>query len=183
MYEKDDEKPNTVATRRSLISSSSISAALAFLLPSGNAAAGLARPGQEPPWVDRFFNLFTNAEGIAEIRQIPVKGPGIEPPHRLIRHPAARVTIGSIGPGVMIDWHVANQPNILVPIFGTLVVELRDGSRYEFSHGDILFAEDCVGSGHRSGAGPEGQFGVSVQLDKSLCPAAGESNLDDLLVA
>ena len=93
------------------------------------------------------------------------------------------MTVGSIAPGFMYDWHVANQPNILIPIFGTLVVELRDGSHYEFGHGDVLFAEDCVGSGHRSGAGSEGQFGVSVQLDKSLCPAPGESNVDRLLPA
>lgn len=115
------------------------------------------------------------------MREVPLTGPGTQPPHRLIRHSAARVTVGSIPPGFMYDWHVADQPNILIPIFGTLVVELRDESSYELRHGDILFAEDCVGSGHRSGAGAEGQFGVSVQLDKSLCPAAGESNLGRLL--
>ena len=124
-----------------------------------------------------------DADGMAEMRELPLTGPGAQPPYHLIRHPAARVTVGSIAPGFMYDWHVANQPNILIPIFGTLVVELRDGSRYEFGHGDVLFAEDCVGSGHRSGAGPDGQFGVSVQLDKSLCPAPGESNLDRLLPA
>lgn len=163
------------------MSSTGASAALALLLSgrSGNAEPAVA-DGQ-PPWAKRFFNLYADADGVAEMREVPLKGPGPQPPHHLVRHPAARVTVGSIAPGFMYDWHVANQPNILIPIFGTLVVELRDGSRYEFGRGDVLFAEDCVGSGHRSGAGPEGQFGVSVQLDKSLSPAAGESILDRLL--
>ncbi len=167
------------STRRAFVSTAGTSAALALAGVGGGAGPALAADG--PPWVKRYFNLFANAGGVAEIREVPVTGPGPQPPHLLIRHPADRVTVGSIAPGFMYDWHVANQPNILIPIFGTLVVELRDGSRHEFGHGDVLFAEDCVGSGHRSGAGPEGQFGVSVQLDESLCPAPGESILDRLL--
>lgn len=169
----------SASTRRAFISSAGTSAALALAGIGGN--AGPAFAVGEPPWAKRYFDLFTNAAGLAEMREVPLKGPGSQAPHHLIRHPAARVTVGSIAPGFMYDWHVANQPNILIPVFGTLVVELRDGSRYEFGHGDILFAEDCAGSGHRSGAGPEGQFGVSVQLDKSLCPGPGESILDRLL--
>lgn len=171
----------TTLTRRSLISASGASAALAFLISGSGGNPRLAFASSQAPWANRFFNLYSNVDGVAEMRELPLTGPGPQPPHHLIRHPAARVTVGSIAPGFMYDWHVANQPNILIPIFGTLVVELRDGSRYEFGHGDVLFAEDCVGSGHRSGAGPEGQFGVSVQLDKSLCPAPGESNVDRLL--
>ena len=173
----------TTSTRRALISASGASAALALVLSGRGGNAAQAFPEGQIPWAKRFFNLYANAEGVAEMRELTLAGPGAQPPYQLIRHPAARVTVGSIAPGFMYDWHVANQPNILISIFGTLVVELRDGSRYEFGHGDVLFAEDCVGSGHRSGAGSEGQFGVSVQLDKSLCPAPGESNLDRLLPA
>ncbi|MYL00134.1 MAG: hypothetical protein F4013_00135 [Gammaproteobacteria bacterium] len=173
----------TTSTRRALISASGAGAALALVLSGRSGNAAQAFPEGQIPWAKRFFNLYANAEGVAEMRELPLPHPGAQPPYQLIRHPAARVTVGSIAPGFMYDWHVANQPNILIPIFGTLVVELRDGSHYEFGHGDVLFAEDCVGSGHRSGAGPEGQFGVSVQLDKSLCPAPGESNVDRLLPA
>ena len=171
----------TDSTRRLLISASGASAALALLVPDGNGNAEQIIPEGQIPWAKRFFNLYANAEGVAEMREVPMKSPGPQPPYRLIRHPSSRVTIGSMAADFMYDWHVANQPNILIPLFGTLVVELRDGSRYEFHHGDILFAEDCAGSGHRSGAGPDGQFGVSVQLDKSLCPAPGESILDRLM--
>ncbi|MXW19809.1 MAG: hypothetical protein F4Z95_03310, partial [Gammaproteobacteria bacterium] len=159
----------TTSTRRALISASGAGAALALMLSGRSGNAAQAFPEGQIPWAKRFFNLYANAEGMAEMRELPLPHPGAQPPYQLIRHPAARVTVGSIAPGFMYDWHVANQPNILIPIFGTLVVELRDGSHYEFGHGDVLFAEDCVGSGHRSGAGSEGQFGVSVQLDKSLC--------------
>ena len=75
--------------------------------------------------------------------------------------------MGAMAPGHMMDFHVASQPNILIPLFGTLLVKLKSGEAWSFGHGDILFAEDCSGGGHMSGAGPEGCFSVSVQLPKT----------------
>jgi len=164
------------STRREIIGSAG--AALALLLPAENRAS---QEMAAPAWAKRFFNLYTNAAGEAAMRQVPFPEQGDGDTSRLLRHSAARVTIGSISPEFVYDWHVANQPNLLIPIFGTLVVELRDGSRFELIRGDILFAEDCTGSGHLSGATRDGYFGVSVQLDKSFCTAAGDSYLDELL--
>jgi hypothetical protein len=74
------------------------------------------------------------------------------------------------------DFHVANQPTLLIPIFGTMIVGLHNGANHEFGHGDMLFAEDCTGKGHISRAGPKGAFLVQVQLPKNLCPVSGSSD-------
>jgi hypothetical protein len=119
------------------------------------------------PQAKRIFHMYTSKDGSSAIREIPVPKFGNRTSARLLRRPAERVTVGTMAPNFMMDFHIANQPNFLIPIFGTLVVELKDGSRWTFGPGDILFAEDCTGSGHRSGAGPDGCFSVSVQIAKT----------------
>ena len=174
------EKNNN--TRRHFLSTAVAGAASAMMLPAMKVQADtLSAVTAGEKWPNRFFNLFTNEDGLADMREIPLNSATKRVSHYLIRHDAARVTIGGMEPNLLMDWHVANQPNLIIPMFGTLVVVLRDGRRFELVQGDILFAEDCTGSGHKSGAGPEGQFGISVQLDKSFCPVAGESYLSSLL--
>jgi hypothetical protein len=123
--------------------------------------------GGPQPWLKRAFQLYNGPDGQSVVRQIDLPGPQELESQWLLRRPAERVTMGMMGAGFMMDFHVANQPNILIPLFGTLVVRLKDGSEWSFGHGDILFAEDCSGIGHMSGAGPEGCFSVSVQLPKT----------------
>ena len=50
-------------------------------------------------------------------------------------------------------FHVANHPTLLIPIFGSMIIELHDGTTYELQHGDLAIAEDCTGKGHISRAG------------------------------
>jgi hypothetical protein len=119
------------------------------------------------PQAKRIFHMYTTKDGLSAIKQIPVPAFGNRSNGRLLRRPAERLTIGTMAPNYMMDFHIANQPNFLIPVFGTLVVELKDKSRWVFKPGDILFAEDCTGSGHRSGAGPDGCFSVSVQIAKT----------------
>jgi hypothetical protein len=134
------------------------------------------------PWVRRVFHMYTAANGVSMIRQVAAPKPGAASTVRLLRRPAERVTIGTIAPGFMMDFHIANQPNYLIPIFGTLVVELKDGSTWNFRPGDILFAEDCTGGGHRSGGGPDGCFSVSVQIPKTAhCEATAHDPANPLL--
>ncbi len=131
-----------------------------------SATKGPAR-ASAAPWARRVFHMYTGADGASLIRAVPVPRLGVVATARLLRRPAERVTIGTIAPGFMMDFHIANQPNYLIPIFGTLVVQLKDGSSWSFGPGDILFAEDCTGGGHRSGAGPDGCFSVSVQIART----------------
>ena len=134
---------------------------------AGKPVASTGGRGGPQPWLKRAFQLYNGADGQSVIRQIDLPGPQELDSQWLLRRPAERVTMGLMGASFMMDFHVANQPNILIPLFGTLVVQLKDGSVHSFVHGDILFAEDCNGIGHMSGAGPDGCFSVSVQLPKT----------------
>ena len=172
---------NNPKKRREFLSSTALTAMAAVSLESSAADLVYSAADSSSPWPKRFFNLFTNDKGVSEMRQIPIDQSVDKATGYLIRHEAARVTIGTMAPNFMMDFHVANQPNILIPLFGMIIVELENGERFELVNGDILFAEDCTGLGHKSGAGPEGQFGVSIQLDMQYCPKQGESYLDSLL--
>jgi len=166
-------------SRRSLI-------ALGLTLASGAAAAAesagapAARPAGPAPWVQRFFHLYTGTDGRSRAEIYPVRGPATTEMDTLLRRTAARVTIGMARPGAGFDFHVANQPTLLVPIYGTTIIGLADGTKHEFGHGDIAFAEDCTGQGHTSYAGAEGCFMIYVQLPKPLCPAVGSSDMTSI---
>lgn len=143
-------------------------------------AAGAGNAAAAPPWLKRAFHMYTGPNGESAIREIALPAPQALASQWLLRRPAERVTMGMMGPGYTMEYHVANQPNILVPLFGTLVVKLKDGTEWAFRLGDILFAEDCTGGGHISGAGPEGCFSVSVQVPKTghcLDPKAAPADI------
>jgi hypothetical protein len=144
-----------------------VGAALAGLGLGAAAPVVAAGSRAAQPWLKRAFHMFTDATGESAIRRVELPVPQALQSQWLLRRPAERVTMGSMAPGYLLEYHVANQPNILIPLFGTLVVKLKDGSEWEFRHGDILFAEDCSGGGHISGAGPDGCFSVSVQVPKT----------------
>jgi hypothetical protein len=165
--------------RRSVLLGGLFGAALGDL---GVTPSAVAKNAAKTPWVRRVFHMYTSAAGVSVIREVPAPKPGSASTVRLLRRPAERVTIGSMAPGFMMDYHIANQPNYLIPIFGTLLVQLKDGSTWSFRPGDILFAEDCTGGGHRSGAGPDGCFSVSVQIAKTEhCEATARDPANVLL--
>ncbi len=156
--------------RRDILLAGTVGAALAGLglgASSAGRAATANTAAAAQPWLNRAFHMFTGPAGESVIRKIDLPAPQALESQWLLRRPAERVTMGATAPGYLMDFHVANQPNILIPLFGTLVVKLKDGSEWAFRHGDILFAEDCTGGGHISGAGPDGCFSVSVQVPKT----------------
>lgn len=126
------------------------------------------------------FHLYTDANGESKIRELSMPKPEVGKAQYLLRRPAERVTLGSMPPNYLMDFHIANQPNLLIPLFGSLVVVLKDGSRWSFAHGDALFAEDCTGGGHKSGAGPEGCFSISVQVPKTVHCLDGARDIADV---
>lgn len=162
------------------VSAAPIAAAAAGPAEAAKAAPAFAPdfPGKGPvPWIRRIFHLYTGPDALTRAEQVPVTPPSPDQAAQLLRRLAHRVTIGGSAPGHGWTFHVANQPTLLIPIFGSLVIELHDGSRYEFGHGDMAFAEDCTGKGHISRAGSAGALTVQVQLPKELCPASGSSDL------
>ena len=50
--------------------------------------------------------------------------------------------------GGSLDWHTAPVRQLVVTMTGTLVFTTRDGQEFLLHSGDVLLAEDTVGSGH-----------------------------------
>jgi hypothetical protein len=129
------------------------------------------------PWFKRVFHMYAGPDGLSRVEQLPLDEPQGAQIATFLRRTAERVTIGGSAPHAGFNYHVANQPTLLIPLFGTMVIELKDGSTHELRHGDIAIAEDCSGSGHISRAGADGSFMVAVQLPKPGCPASGSSDM------
>jgi len=177
--------PETASNRRELLRdlSALVVALGAASLADGPVAAQVAKPPipldfpghGAVPWFRRVFHLYTGSDGLTRAEQLPVSAPakGAEV-GQFLRRTAERVTVAGF------DFHVANQPTLLIPIFGSMIIGLADGTHHELRHGDIAYAEDCSGKGHISRAGAQGSFMVSVQLPKALCPASGSSERSGL---
>lgn len=133
--------------------------------------------GGDMPWLKRVFHLWTGPDGLTRAEQLEVAEPRGTAIATLLRRTAARVTVGGSAPGAGFGFHVASQPTLLIPIFGTMIIGLNDGTEHVMRHGDLAYAEDCTGEGHISRAGPEGSFMVAIQLPKAGCPATGSSDM------
>lgn len=62
---------------------------------------------------------------------------------------AARVTAEETASGGTLAWHTAPVRQLVVTLAGTLVFSTRDGVEFTLHPGDVLLAEDTVGSGHQ----------------------------------
>jgi quercetin dioxygenase-like cupin family protein len=47
------------------------------------------------------------------------------------------------------DWHTAPEQQFVITLSGTLEFITRDGEKFVLRPGDVLIADDNVGSGHR----------------------------------
>jgi quercetin dioxygenase-like cupin family protein len=52
-------------------------------------------------------------------------------------------------PHSSLDWHDAPQQQYVITLAGTLEFTTRDGEQFILRPGDVLVAEDNVGSGHK----------------------------------
>lgn len=180
---------NVAQSRRAMLSGVALATAGVVLPTVGPAATEVPRAANRPalqpdfpgkgrvPWIRRLFHLYSGEDGLTRIERLPVEVPPNDVAAQLLRRTAARVTVGGSPPGYGWDFHVANYPTLLIPIFGTTVITLNDGAGYELGHGDMAIAEDCTGKGHVSRAGAEGCLIVQVQLPKELCPSGGSSDM------
>ncbi len=48
------------------------------------------------------------------------------------------------------DWHTAPRKQYIIMLEGLLEVEVSDGEKRIFKHGNILLVEDVTGKGHKS---------------------------------
>ena len=61
---------------------------------------------------------------------------------------AAHVTVEETAGGSALAWHTAPVRQLVVTLSGTLLFSTRDGEEFTLQPGDVLFAEDTVGTGH-----------------------------------
>ena len=176
------------AKREFLTRTGALLASLGMVAVAGESAAAERKPtalavpldyaGTGPiPWFRRIFHLYSGPDGLTRAEQLPIDTPEGAQAAQFLRRTAERVTIGGSAAHAGYGFHVANQPTLLIPLFGTMIVELHDGTKYELQHGDIAIAEDCTGKGHISRAGANGSFMVAIQLPKVGCPAVGSSDM------
>jgi len=59
------------------------------------------------------------------------------------------VTAEETASGGTLAWHTAPVRQLVVTLAGTLVFTTRDGEEFTLAPGDVLLAEDAVGSGHQ----------------------------------
>jgi len=160
-------------------------ASAAAAAPAGAPPAPIAKgnipldyPGKGPiPWFKNIYHLYSGPDGLTRAEKLPTNAPKGQQIAQLLRRTAFRVTIGGSSEGAGFDFHVANNPTLLIPIFGIMNIELHDGTVYPLMHGDLAYAEDCTGKGHISRSGKGGSFMVSVQLPKEGCPKVGSSDV------
>jgi quercetin dioxygenase-like cupin family protein len=62
--------------------------------------------------------------------------------------PVTTVSFQETASGGALDWHTAPVRQLVITLSGTLDFQTRDGDHFLLRPGDILLAEDTVGSGH-----------------------------------
>jgi len=62
---------------------------------------------------------------------------------------AAHVSVEQTDGGGALAWHTAPVRQLVVTLAGTLLFSTRDGEEFTLQPGDVLLAEDTVGTGHQ----------------------------------
>ena len=62
---------------------------------------------------------------------------------------AVSISFRETASGGSFQWHNAPTRQFVVTLSGTLEFETRDGQKFIINPGDILLAEDTIGSGHK----------------------------------
>jgi hypothetical protein len=115
--------------------------------------------------MSRVYCLYSGSDGRSRL---------IEPTLLLDGESLGRVSIGmSTARGWMygeirrerfVDWHTAGPGGLSVMLAGTMEIEVGTGDRGSIVPGDLLFALDTRGQGHRVRLS-EGSRGLTVALD------------------
>jgi quercetin dioxygenase-like cupin family protein len=61
----------------------------------------------------------------------------------------SHLTVEETATGGSLAWHTAPVRQLVVTLAGTLSFSTRDGEQFTLRPGDVLLAEDTVGSGHQ----------------------------------
>jgi quercetin dioxygenase-like cupin family protein len=98
----------------------------------------------------RCVRLWTGQDGNSRFEEGLIDLPGGERGDVLSGNvPAVSISFRETTPGGSFNWHDAPARQFVLMLAGTLEFEIHDGSRFTISPGEILFAEDTTGSGHK----------------------------------
>lgn len=98
----------------------------------------------------RCVRLFTGADGQSHVRVGRLDlAPGRNDDLVSAAMVSTRVTAEETASGGTLAWHTAPVRQLVVTLAGTLLFTTRDGEEFTLSPGDVLLAEDTVGSGHQ----------------------------------
>ncbi|MGB6068617.1 MAG: cupin domain-containing protein [Desulfomonilaceae bacterium] len=89
----------------------------------------------------RCIHLFTGSDGRSHVEEttIPMD----------VLQTATAVHFEETAAGSALDWHTAPCVQYVITLSGTLEFTTRDGETFVLHPGDVLFAADTTGSGHR----------------------------------
>jgi quercetin dioxygenase-like cupin family protein len=62
---------------------------------------------------------------------------------------ATQATVEETAGGGTLAWHTAPVRQLVITLSGTLLFSTRGGEQFTLAPGDVLLAEDIVGSGHQ----------------------------------
>ena len=104
----------------------------------------------------KITRIYADAEGESHFEEIEVEGELSERGFY-----ASPLSVGKMmlretpGPSTQ-DWHVAPKRVYVVLLTGAVEIEVSSGETRGFSAGDVLFAEDTFGKGHKTTTISEG---------------------------
>jgi hypothetical protein len=87
------------------------------------------------------IRLFTGPDGRSHVERTPL-------PIGVLQT-ARAMHIEESPPHASLDWHTAPCQQYVVTLSGTLEFTTRDGETFVLAPGDLLLADDTIGSGHK----------------------------------
>lgn len=97
----------------------------------------------------RCIRIWTNEAGVSVFEEGTITLPGGQPGDAIGHAFAATsVSFRETVPDSALGWHTAPNHQLVLTLGGTLEFETREGATFILRPGDVLLAEDTIGSGH-----------------------------------
>lgn len=115
------------------------------------------------------YHVTTGPDGLSRVGTMTLENvvPTRYGGKRVLEAKADRVKMGIVEGGQpLMDFHVADHRTLLIPMQGSLIIDVGDGKQHRLVPGQIALAEDRTGKGHISGCGePVGKRCVTLQIN------------------
>lgn len=96
------------------------------------------------------YRLYTGPDQRSHVETIELDPRTYNEGRQWAQASATRMVIGGMPHGLVGDYHPAMRRSVLIPMQGTIVVDVGDGKEYRVEPGNMVLAEDRTGKGHIS---------------------------------